>query len=297
MVESKEFKIPECVILELDISSVPYFATTEEFPDILTRILVPPYEISLNKMDIVEIQEKMKNSKKKKEKNDKKILENAEISKIEKLKLQAENENGIEKKCKEKYFIKGKIQRINSDVICMNRVHEITDNFGNQKIDYEKQEISADIYTKVKEFQKIYSQLKAKEKQHKQNERRKNKLGLDEFSKDDLEKFKLVEEETIELQNIYQNILKEILRLEKDYSFNLKEILKIVDLGFTEQKFDKIKDISKTDMIKYMDLEKSLRVNINKTIQIVDEASALIKKQQKFAKIGAEANCRIFFIN
>ena len=303
LVETKNFDIKDLVILEIDKLDIPYFATTDEFPDILTRILVPPFKLNISKMDIIDIKKDMENQKRlNKKKKKAKEVENEEnqeeISKIEKLKENAEKNkenkiNSVDIDLK-RYFIKARIQKEKSNIYDMNKIHtgklleyKDGDVLEKEKTYEEMSDAGVGIYKLNKKYLENIKSIKAKEKELKHYKNKNKNLNTKEYK----EKIKTVEKEISELQNKNQKIVIDVNKLKKVFYELVKIRLKEADIDMARQKIDDSEDISQTEMIKYMDLEKSLRMNINKVNQIIEDASNLIKKQQKFAKIGAESNC------
>ena len=68
---------------------------------------------------------------------------------------------------------------------------------------------------------------------------------------------------------------------------NILEYIKYIKL---EEKRYIEAGIDETEKVKLFELEKILRTNKNKSDKMVEDIADLIKKQQKYAKIGAETN-------
>ena len=70
---------------------------------------------------------------------------------------------------------------------------------------------------------------------------------------------------------------------------NILEYIKYIKL---EEKRYIEAGIDETEKVKLFELEKILRTNKNKSDKMVEDIADLIKKQQKYAKIGAETNSK-----
>lgn len=292
--ETKPYQIEDLVILSIAKNDVPYFSTTDDFPDILTRILVPPFTIKTSKMEILDIKEKfikakkgIKDSKKLNDSNDLNDLNNKEKGFDKKKKIIDENRvflNATLSKIDSGYLdITSKIEKLSSD-------YELIDptfsdlKYNENKIVADISDAGIEIYNAYREHAKLKKQLEDLqiELQHIKESKEQNKEQR--IKKNQIEK-----EINIMKENINKNNQK-IGKYEKTIKNNTKKMFDQKEKEMQRQKIKENPGITQVEMIKYMDLDRALRSNINKTEKILEDVENLIKSQKKFAKIGAEAN-------
>ena len=87
-------------------------------------------------------------------------------------------------------------------------------------------------------------------------------------------------------------IYQELTKLKEEYNKKFLNILEYIKYIKLEEKRYIEAGIDETEKVKLFDLEKILRTNKNKSDKMVEDILDLIKKQQKYAKIGAETNSK-----
>lgn len=307
--ETKPYDIENVVILEINKNDVPYFATTDDFPDILTRILVPPFSIKVSKLELNEIKKKFEQEaklKNKKSKNNEeteneltKDLEKSEESNNSKKNKITSNDAKVEKI---RPIIKVNLEKIKTNLFdVVTPPIDISKNIEIIKKEYKNGELSEKdiieqisdlgigIYNEYRDYTRLLNQIKKIEKELKHLNNRKKVLKGEE-AKENNQNIRNLTKELKEKENNLNTCLEKITEIES-------EIRKFLKLAFDEKELDMSKQtikednkVSQLDMVKYMELEKSLRTNLNKTNQIIDDVTLLIKSQKKFARIGAECD-------
>lgn len=307
--ETKPYDIENVVILEINKNDVPYFATTDDFPDILTRILVPPFSIKVSKLELNEIKKKFEQEaklKNKKSKNNEeteneltKDLEKSEESNNSKKNKITSNDAKVEKI---RPIIKVNLEKIKTNLFdVVTPPIDISKNIEIIKKEYKNGELSEKdiieqvsdlgigIYNEYRDYTRLLNQIKKVEKELKHLNNRKKVLKGEE-AKENNQNIRNLTKELKEKENNLNTCLEKITEIES-------EIRKFLKLAFDEKELDMSKQtikednkVSQLDMVKYMELEKSLRTNLNKTNQIIDDVTLLIKSQKKFARIGAECD-------
>lgn len=307
--ETKPYDIEKVVILEINKNDVPYFATTDDFPDILTRILVPPFSIKVSKLELNEIKKKFEQEaklKNKKSKNNEeteseltKDLEKSDESNNSKKNKITSNDAKVEKI---RPIIKVNLEKIKTNLFdVVTPPIDISKNIEIIKKEYKNGELSEKdiieqvsdlgigIYNEYRDYTRLLNQIKKIEKELKHLNNRKKVLKGEE-AKENNQNIRNLTKELKEKENNLNTCLEKITEIES-------EIRKFLKLAFDEKELDMSKQtikednkVSQLDMVKYMELEKSLRTNLNKTNQIIDDVTLLIKSQKKFARIGAECD-------
>lgn len=307
--ETKPYDIENVVILEINKNDVPYFATTDDFPDILTRILVPPFSIKVSKLELNEIKKKFEQEaklKNKKSKNNEeteseltKDSEKSEESNNSKKNKITSNDAKVEKI---RPIIKVNLEKIKTNLFdVVTPPIDISKNIEIIKKEYKNGELSEKdiieqisdlgigIYNEYRDYTRLLNQIKKIEKELKHLNNRKKVLKGEE-AKENNQNIRNLTKELKEKENNLNTCLEKITEIES-------EIRKFLKLAFDEKESDMSKQnikednkVSQLDMVKYMELEKSLRTNLNKTNQIIDDVTLLIKSQKKFARIGAECD-------
>lgn len=307
--ETKPYDIENVVILEINKNDVPYFATTDDFPDILTRILVPPFSIKVSKLELNEIKKKFEQEaklKNKKSKNNEeteseltKDLEKSDESNNSKKNKITSNDAKVEKI---RPIIKVNLEKIKTNLFdVVTPPIDISKNIEIIKKEYKNGELSEKdiieqvsdlgigIYNEYRDYTRLLNQIKKIEKELKHLNNRKKVLKGEE-AKENNQNIRNLTKELKEKENNLNTCLEKITEIES-------EIRKFLKLAFDEKELDMSKQtikednkVSQLDMVKYMELEKSLRTNLNKTNQIIDDVTLLIKSQKKFARIGAECD-------
>lgn len=87
-------------------------------------------------------------------------------------------------------------------------------------------------------------------------------------------------------------IYQELTKLKEEYNKKFLNILEYIKYIKLEEKRYIEAGIDETEKVKLFELEKILRINKNKSDKMVEDILDLIKKQQKYAKIGAETNSK-----
>lgn len=307
--ETKPYDIEKVVILEINKNDVPYFATTDDFPDILTRILVPPFSIKVSKLELNEIKKKFEQEvklKNKKSKNNEeteneltKDSEKSDESNNSKKNKITSNDAKVEKI---RPIIKVNLEKIKTNLFdVVTPPIDISKNIEIIKKEYKNGELSEKdiieqasdlgigIYNEYRDYTRLLNQIQKVEKELKHLNNRKKVLKGEE-AKENNQNIRNLTKELKEKENNLNTCLEKITEIES-------EIRKFLKLAFDEKELDMSKQtikednkVSQLDMVKYMELEKSLRTNLNKTNQIIDDVTLLIKSQKKFARIGAECD-------
>ena len=115
-----------------------------------------------------------------------------------------------------------------------------------------------------------------------------NKKAEQEAKKRILELNNKYEEQNKQKDYIYQ----ELVKLKEEYNKKFLNILEYIKYIKLEEKRYIEAGIDETEKVKLFELEKILRTNKNKSDKMVEDIADLIKKQQKYAKIGAETNSK-----
>ena len=296
LIEQKnEYKICEYVILEMekDENTIVY-NTTEEFKDIYTEILLPNIIITFDPFLVEKTIEKCKQK------------EDLEVYKDLKQNVEIENteydyNNDIIKN----------IESIRAEIRSEKSIHEylrdlaLEGNAFEKNIFDEKDKIetiinnSIDIGIYLKKYVKLLNDIEEIEEKISKTEILEEKLKNEDYTNDtnseikDIEKAKeelrLELEEKEKIKDELYNQLKNLKERYKESFLNILEYIKYIKL---EEKRYIDAGIDDKEKVKLFELEKILRKNKNKSDKMVEDISDLIRKQQKYAKIGAETNSK-----
>ena len=296
LIEQKnEYKICEYVILEMekDENTIVY-NTTEEFKDIYTEILLPNIIITFDPFLVEKTIEKCKQK------------EDLEVYKDLKQNVEIENteydyNNDIIKN----------IESIRTEIRSEKSIHEylrdlaLEGNSSEKNIFDEKDKIetiinnSIDIGIYLKKYVKLLNEIKEIEEKISKTEILEEKLKNEDYTNDtsseikDIEKakeeLKLELEEKEKIKDELYSQLKSLKDRYKESFLNILEYIKYIKL---EEKRYVDAGIDDKEKVKLFELEKILRKNKNKSDKMVEDISDLIRKQQKYAKIGAETNSK-----
>lgn len=336
--------ISDVVILKLKDVSQPYFVATDEYSDILARLITPSFKIILQQTDLNRIN-KLMIANVEARKNDNRVekirpIIEGTIKKTDVLKYDEDLEYIKEDKAKEK----AEVEKVNANV------DNDEENNNEKELDNTSNEFKNDIQ---QELDRRYNEIlksknnedKAKEEKKPDKEKVENKsidsddskeVVVEELDQDNVEKILLFDEgtkqynnfkEVIELEKIIQElymeldhylkskeefedeiiktkeeitakeeekekIIVEIEKYKRKYITYLEKRFKIIDQKISKQTVEEIEEVNDLEIIKYMDVEKALRQNLNRISKIIDDVDSLIRKQQKFAKIGAETSVK-----
>ena len=330
--------ISDVVILKITNVSQPYFVATDEYSDILARLITPSFKIILQQSDLNRIN-KLMIANVEARKNDNRVekirpIIEGTIKKTDVLKYDEDLEHIKEDKVKEKE----EVESANVDNDEENNNEKELDNTSNEF----KNDIQQELDRRYNEILKSKNnEEKAKEEKAKADnenieEGDSKKVVLEEIDQDNVEKILLFDEgtkqynnfkEVIELEKIIQElymeldhylkskeefedeiiktkeeitakeeekekIIVEIEKYKRKYITYLEKRFKIIDQKISKQTVEEIEEVNDLEIIKYMDVEKALRQNLNRISKIIDDVDSLIRKQQKFAKIGAETSVK-----
>ena len=296
LIEQKnEYKICEYLILEMekDENTIVY-NTTEEFKDIYTEILLPNIIITFDPFLVEKTIEKCKQK------------EDLEVYKDLKQNVEIENteydyNNDIIKN----------IESIRAEIRSEKSIHEylrdlaLEGNAFEKNIFDEKDKIetiinnSIDIGIYLKKYVKLLNDIEEIEEKISKTKILEEKLKNEDYTNDtnseikDIEKakeeLKLELEEKEKIKDELYSQLKSLKDRYKESFLNILEYIKYIKL---EEKRYVDAGIDDKEKVKLFELEKILRKNKNKSDKMVEDISDLIRKQQKYAKIGAETNSK-----
>ena len=296
LIEQKnEYKICEYVILEMekDENTIVY-NTTEEFKDIYTEILLPNIIITFDPFLVEKTIEKCKQKEELEVYKD--LKQNVEIENTE-----YDYNNDIIKN----------IESIRAEIRSEKSIHEylrdlaLEGNAFEKNIFDEKDKIetiinnSIDIGIYLKKYVKLLNDIEEIEEKISKTEILEEKLKNEDYTNDtsseikDIEKakeeLKLELEEKEKIKDELYSQLKSLKDRYKESFLNILEYIKYIKL---EEKRYVDAGIDDKEKVKLFELEKILRKNKNKSDKMVEDISDLIRKQQKYAKIGAETNSK-----
>ena len=296
LIEQKnEYKICEYVILEMekDENTIVY-NTTEEFKDIYTEILLPNIIITFDPFLVEKTIEKCKQKEELEVYKD--LKQNVEIENTE-----YDYNNDIIKN----------IESIRAEIRSEKSIHEylrdlaLEGNAFEKNIFDEKDKIetiinnSIDIGIYLKKYVKVLNEKQEIEEKISKTEILEEKLKNEDYTNDtnseikDIEKAK--EELRLELEEkekIKEELYSQLKSLKDRYKESFLNILEYIKYIKLEEKRYVDAGIDDKEKVKLFELEKILRKNKNKSDKMVEDISDLIRKQQKYAKIGAETNSK-----
>ena len=291
--QKNEYKISEYVIIEMekDEETITY-NTTEEFKDVYTEIVLPntiisfdPFllektiENALNKQDsniYREIEENIINIE---YDYNSKILEN-----LETIRVNISSEKSIHE-----YLREHAISNDKNEITIFDEKDKQEHLLNN----------SIDIGIYLRKYVKTLAEMLEIKEAINQTETLKIKLeseykiiaGEDEINdakKRIIELNLKYDEQKKQKEFIYQ----ELTKLKEEYNKKFLNILEYIKYIKLEEKRYIEAGIDETEKVKLFELEKILRTNKNKSDKMVEDILDLIKKQQKYAKIGAETNSK-----
>ena len=296
LIEQKnEYKICEYVILEMekDENTIVY-NTTEEFKDIYTEILLPNIIITFDPFLVEKTIEKCKQK------------EDLEVYKDLKQNVEIENteydyNNDIIKN----------IESIRVEIRSEKSIHEylrdlaLEGNAFEKNIFDEKDKIetiinnSIDIGIYLKKYVKLLNDIEEIEEKISKTEILEEKLKNEDYTNDTNSEIKDIEKEKEELrleleekEKIKDELYNQLKNLKERYKESFLNILEYIKYIKLEEKRYIDAGIDDKEKVKLFELEKILRKNKNKSDKMVEDISDLIRKQQKYAKIGAETNSK-----
>ena len=296
LIEQKnEYKICEYVILEMekDENTIVY-NTTEEFKDIYTEILLPNIIITFDPFLVEKTIEKCK------QKEDlevyKNLKQNVEIENTE-----YDYNNDIIKN----------IESIRVEIRSEKSIHEylrdlaLEGNAFEKNIFDEKDKIetiinnSIDIGIYLKKYVKLLNEKQEIEEKISKTEILEEKLKNEDYTNDTNSEIKDIEKakeelklELTEKEKTKEELYSQLKSLKDRYKESFLNILEYIKYIKLEEKRYIDAGIDDKEKVKLFELEKILRKNKNKSDKMVEDISDLIRKQQKYAKIGAETNSK-----
>lgn len=291
--QKNEYKLSEYVIIKMEKNEdIITYNTTEEFKDIYTEILLPSTIISFDPFILEKTIERAIN----KEDNDayKEIEENIAnieynysskiLENIEEIKVDIKTEKSIHEYLRE--------------LAVSNENKEITIFDEKDKQEYLLNK-SIDIGIYLRKYVKTLAEMLEIKEAISQTETLKirmeseyNSVGVEEEIHDIKKRLLELNSKYDELKKQKDGIYEELKVLKDEYKNSFLNILEYIRYIKLEEKRYKEAGIDETEKVKLFDLEKVLRTNKNKSDKMVEDISDLIKKQQKYAKIGAETNSK-----
>ena len=291
--QKNEYKLSEYVIIKMEKNEdIITYNTTEEFKDIYTEILLPSTIISFDPFILEKTIERAIN----KEDNDayKEIEENIAnieynysskiLENIEEIKVDIKTEKSIHEYLRE--------------LAVSNENKEITIFDEKDKQEYLLNK-SIDIGIYLRKYVKTLAEMLEIKEAISQTETLKirmeseyNSVGVEEEIHDIKKRLLELNSKYDELKKQKDGIYEELKVLKDEYKNSFLNILEYIRYIRLEEKRYKEAGIDETEKVKLFDLEKVLRTNKNKSDKMVEDISDLIKKQQKYAKIGAETNSK-----
>ena len=291
--QKNEYKLSEYVIIKMEKNEdIITYNTTEEFKDVYTEILLPSTIISFDPFILEKTIERAIN----KEDNDayKEIQENIAyieynysskiLENIEEIKVDIKTEKSIHEYLRE--------------LAVSNENKEITIFDEKDKQEYLLNN-SIDIGIYLRKYVKTLAEMLEIKEAISQTETLKIRMESEYNSVGAEEEIHDVKKRLLELNSKYEELKKqkdeiyeELKVLKDEYKNSFLNILEYIRYIRLEEKRYKEAGIDETEKVKLFDLEKVLRTNKNKSDKMVEDISDLIKKQQKYAKIGAETNSK-----
>ena len=291
--QKNEYKLSEYVIIKMEKNEdIITYNTTEEFKDIYTEILLPSTIISFDPFILEKTIERAIN----KEDNDayKEIEENIAnieynysskiLENIEEIKVDIKTEKSIHEYLRE--------------LAVSNENKEITIFDEKDKQEYLLNK-SIDIGIYLRKYVKTLAEMLEIKEAISQTETLKirmeseyNSVGAEEEIHDIKKRLLELNSKYDELKKQKDGIYEELKVLKDEYKNSFLNILEYIRYIRLEEKRYKEAGIDEIEKVKLFDLEKVLRTNKNKSDKMVEDISDLIKKQQKYAKIGAETNSK-----
>lgn len=291
--QKNEYKISEYVIIEMekDEDTITY-NTTEEFKDVYTEIVLPNTIISF---DPFLLEKTIENALSKQDSNiyreieeniinieydyNSKILEN-----LETIRVNISSEKSIHE-----YLREHAISNDKNEITIFDEKDKQEHLLNN----------SIDIGIYLRKYVKTLAEMLEIKEAINQTETLKIKLeseykiiaGEDEINdakKRIIELNLKYDEQKKQKEFIYQ----ELTKLKEEYNKKFLNILEYIKYIKLEEKRYIEAGIDETEKVKLFELEKILRTNKNKSDKMVEDILDLIKKQQKYAKIGAETNSK-----
>lgn len=304
--------IKDLIILEVTNENVPYcnlddieeYKFTEKHSDYMfNTILIPPYNIEFDKCELEKINEIPEIELEKTTENI-----NAENRKI--LKVKAFTKTNISKEynnfrnivpkdiCIDKQLREAKVKKIKLDSLIQDNVikkyikllqdlelqEQVVKVLKNEKIEMKKELIELNSFLNSKKQEEI----KESEKQDKINE-------VKEYENSIIENSKKQEEIQLNIKNTKEKLdekfklMKEFKEKYLSYIFDIKSYLEEILIEEIEQEKIEMNNIDKEQLTK---LEQAIRINQNSLKNMLEDIESLIKKQQKYAKIGAETDSK-----
>ena len=291
--QKNEYKLSEYVIIKMEKNEdIITYNTTEEFKDVYTEILLPSTIISFDPFILEKTIERAIN----KEDNDayKEIEENIAnieynysskiLENIEEIKVDIKTEKSIHEYLRE--------------LAVSNENKEITIFDEKDKQEYLLNK-SIDIGIYLRKYVKTLAEMLEIKEAISQTETLKirmeseyNSVGVEEEIHDIKKRLLELNSKYDELKKQKDEIYEELKKQKEEYHDNFLNVLEYIRYIRLEEKRYKEAGIDETEKVKLFDLEKVLRTNKNKSDKMVEDISDLIKKQQKYAKIGAETNSK-----
>ena len=291
--QKNEYKLSEYVIIKMEKNEdIITYNTTEEFKDVYTEILLPSTIISFDPFILEKTIERAIN----KEDNDayKEIEENIAnieynysskiLENIEEIKVDIKTEKSIHEYLRE--------------LAVSNENKEITIFDEKDKQEYLLNK-SIDIGIYLRKYVKTLAEMLEIKEAISQTETLKirmeseyNSVGVEEEIHDIKKRLLELNSKYDELKKQKDGIYEELKVLKDEYKNSFLNVLEYIRYIRLEEKRYKEAGIDETEKVKLFDLEKVLRTNKNKSDKMVEDISDLIKKQQKYAKIGAETNSK-----
>ena len=319
--------IKDLIILEVTNENVPYcnlddieeYKFKENHLDYMfNTVLIPPYNIEFDKTMLLKINEVPETELEKTIENinaeNRQILKVKAFTKTNIAKEYNDFRETIEKRRKE--VGEKEILDIDRDICINEQLREskikklkldslIQDNVIKKYIkllkDLELQnQVVKVLETEKIEMEKDLSDLNSflnssKQKEIKESEKQDKINEVEEYENSILENSKKQEEIQLNIKNTKEKIdekfklMKEFKEKYLSYIFDIKSYLEEILIEEIEQEKIEMNNIDKEQLTK---LEQAIRINQNSFKNMLEDIESLIKKQQKYAKIGAETDSK-----
>ncbi|MGP1608347.1 MAG: hypothetical protein ACTTGJ_00650 [Clostridium sp.] len=319
--------IKDLIILEITNENVPYcnlddieeYKFKENHLDYMfNTVLIPPYNIEFDKTMLSKINEVPETELEKTTENinaeNRQILKVKAFTKTNIAKEYNDFRETIEKRRKE--VGEKEILDIDRDICINEQLREskikklkldslIQDNVIKKYIkllkDLELQnQVVKVLETEKTEMEKDLSDLNSflnssKQKEIKESEKQDKINEVEEYENSILENSKKQEEIQLNIKNTKEKIdekfklMKEFKEKYLSYIFDIKSYLEEILIEEIEQEKIEMNNIDKEQLTK---LEQAIRINQNSFKNMLEDIESLIKKQQKYAKIGAETDSK-----
>lgn len=289
--------------LEKDIELISY-TTTEDFKDIYTEIVIPMYVLEFDGFLVNNIIEKMKEKLKNAQKITVTQLDgntlSREISEYENATEINEENKEINERLEKIEILTGKIYSEESYEKLIQRANNMTEKdleiFENKDILEKYLVESVDVGTYLKKYVKASLEIKEIKNDIRVSELMEYKASQTGEEGEEIDEIRIKIDELKEglkqKETEISDLELKILEFKKDFEDKIKDKAKYIAVtNIEEMKYEKA-GINEGEKSKLIEIDRILRINKNKAQDILEQVSRLIKKQQKYAKIGAETNAK-----